>query len=61
MSDVLVLYYSRDGAVCKLAQLIARGVEEIEGVNALLRSVPKVSTVCEAVEDVVPAQGAPYV
>lgn len=61
MLEVLVLYYSRDGAVSRLAQLIARGVEEVDGVTARLRSVPKVSAVCEAVEDSVPDQGAPYV
>ena len=58
--DVLVLYYSRDGAVASMAQFIARGVEEVDGVTARLRTVPKVSTVCEAIEDVIPEGGAPY-
>ena len=36
---VLVLYYSRHGATEKLAQHIARGVEQA-GVEARLRTVP---------------------
>ncbi len=60
MKEVLVLYYSRDGGVAKMAQLIARGVEEVDGMAARLRSVPPVSATCEAVDAAVPAQGAPY-
>jgi NAD(P)H dehydrogenase (quinone) len=60
MSEILVLYYSRDGAVARLAQLIARGVEEVEGTEARLRRVPDVSPRCEAVEAAVPGEGAPY-
>jgi len=60
MIEVLVLYYSRDGSVARMAQLIARGVEEVEGVEARIRSVPPVSPLCEAVEDSIPQQGAPY-
>ena len=61
MLEILVLYYSRYGAVAQMAQLIARGVESQAGVSARLRTVPAVSTVCEAVEDSIPASGAPYV
>ncbi|HHQ42071.1 MAG TPA: NAD(P)H-quinone oxidoreductase, partial [Chromatiales bacterium] len=46
---VLVLYYSRGGATARMAHLIARGVEEVEGVEARLRTVPPVSAACEAV------------
>ncbi len=60
MSTILVLYYSRYGATEKMAQHIARGVEEVDGMQALLRTVPAVSTVCEAVEDSIPDHGAPY-
>jgi NAD(P)H dehydrogenase (quinone) len=56
---VLVLYYSRFGATAEMAHLVARGVEEA-GLESMLRSVPPVSATCEAVEDSVPAQGAPY-
>jgi NAD(P)H dehydrogenase (quinone) len=60
MSYILVLYYSRHGATAEMARMIARGVEE-GGMEARLRTVPAVSTVCEAVEDDIPAGGAPYV
>ena len=60
MAEVLVLYYSRDGSVARMAQLIARGVEEVPGVEAIVRTVPVVSTVCEAVEESIPTEGAPY-
>lgn len=61
MSEVLVLYYSRHGATAEMAQQIGRGIEEISGVEARIRTVPDVSTVCEAVEDDIPESGAPYV
>jgi NAD(P)H dehydrogenase (quinone) len=56
---ILILYYSRHGATASMARMIARGVEE-EGLEARLRTVPAVSAVCEAVEDSIPATGAPY-
>ena len=59
--DILVLYYSSTGATRDLARLIAEGIESVPGVNARLRTVPPVSTVCESSEPAVPTQGAPYV
>ena len=58
---ILVLFYSRHGATRKLAELIAQGVEGVAGCDARLRTVPAVSTVAEATEADVPAEGAPYV
>lgn len=60
MADILVLYYSRHGGVAHMARQIAHGVEQVAGCEARLRTVPSVSTVCEAVEDEIPAQGAVY-
>ena len=60
MADVLVLYYSRHGATREMAQRIARGIEQVPGMQARVRTVPAVSTVCEATEDSIPAEGAPY-
>ncbi|HFD79942.1 MAG TPA: NAD(P)H:quinone oxidoreductase [Gammaproteobacteria bacterium] len=60
MGEILVLYYSRHGATRKMAQLIARGVEEVDGMQAKLRTVPEVSSVCEATEDSIPAEGDLY-
>ena len=60
MPYVLVLYYSRYGATAEMARLIARGIGELPGIEARLRTVPPVSTVCEATADSIPDQGAPY-
>ncbi|MDO4225929.1 NAD(P)H:quinone oxidoreductase [Neisseria sp.] len=57
---ILVLYYSQHGGTQNLARQIARGVESVAGCEAVLRTVPKVSAVCEAVEADIPAEGAPY-
>jgi len=57
---ILVLYYSRYGAVAKMAQLIARGIESIDGIEARIRTVPAVSPVVEASEPEVPSDGAVY-
>jgi len=59
--EILVLYYSQHGATRQMAQLIARGAEQVAGVRARIRTVPKVSTVCEATEPDMPDSGAPYV
>ena len=61
MREILVLYYSRYGAVKQMAQLIARGIEQVPGTSARIRTVPNVSALCEAVESAVPEAGAPYV
>jgi len=60
MSEILILYYSRYGATAEMARQIARGVEEVPGMSARLRTVPSVSTVCEATADSIPESGAPY-
>ena len=61
MSDpyVLVLYYSRNGHVKMLADQIALGVEGA-GMEARLRTVPAISTVCEVSESDIPDQGDIY-
>jgi NAD(P)H dehydrogenase (quinone) len=60
VAEVLVLYYSLHGNVARMAHLVARGVEEVDGMQARVRTVPKVSAVCEASEEEVPAEGPPY-
>jgi NAD(P)H dehydrogenase (quinone) len=59
--EVLVLYYSRHGAVRAMAQLVARGVGEVSGATAKIRTVPAVSAVSEATAPAVPDDGPPYV
>ncbi|WP_028534696.1 NAD(P)H:quinone oxidoreductase [Paludibacterium yongneupense] len=61
MQDILILYYTQHGATRALAHSIARGVESVPGCRARLRTVPKVSTVCEASAPGIPDSGAPYV
>lgn len=61
MTEILVLYYSHNGAVRQMAQLVARGVEKTAGASARLRTVPRVSTVIEATDAEIPDSGAPYV
>ncbi len=58
--EILVLYYSRHGAVRNMAHFVARGVESVAGAVARIRTVPKVSAVSEAVAAPVPDAGAPY-
>lgn len=61
MLNVLVLYYSRYGATAKMADQIARGVEECGAIEAIVRTVPAVSPTSEKIEDNIPNTGAPYV
>ena len=60
MKEILVLYYSRTGAVKEMAQLVARGVEQVAGCAARVRTVPTVSAAHEAATPAVPPSGAPY-
>lgn len=60
MNEILVLYYSRYGATAEMAQHIARGIESDPGCQARIRTVPPVSTVCEATANDIPPDGPPY-
>lgn len=60
MKEILVLYYSRYGSTLNLARQIGRGIDSVDGAAARLRTVPPVSTVCEATAAAVPDSGAPY-
>jgi NAD(P)H dehydrogenase (quinone) len=60
MNEILVLYYTRYGAVREMAHLVARGVDEVPGTAARLRTVPRVSANTEATEPAIPDSGAPY-
>ena len=61
MPDVLIVYYSRNGSVARLARQIARGVEEVGGMQARLRTVPPVAAVTSTAAPPVPESGSPYV
>lgn len=56
---VLVLYYSHHGATAEMARLIARGVES-QGLEARIRTVPKVVTEVSEPAPAVPTEGAVY-
>jgi NAD(P)H dehydrogenase (quinone) len=61
MADILILYYSRGGSVAKLARQVARGVEEVSGMTARLRTVPPVAVSTQVASPPEPDDGAPYV
>jgi NAD(P)H dehydrogenase (quinone) len=60
MIKILILYFSRNGATAEMANQIARGVEAVEGSEAVLRTVPDISSVCEKTAESIPLQGAIY-
>ncbi len=60
MSEILVLYYSSSGATAALAREVCTGVDSVAGSSSRLRTVPRISTVTEAVEDSIPESGPPY-
>ncbi|MDX1749834.1 MAG: NAD(P)H:quinone oxidoreductase [Methylophaga sp.] len=60
MNEILILYYSQSGQVKAMAEQIARGVEKHTQCTARIRTVPKVSTVCEKTEQEIPASGHLY-
>ena len=60
MKTILILYYSHYGNVEKMANCIARGVEQVTNSQAFLRTVPTVSPTCEATTDPIPQAGAPF-
>lgn len=56
---VLILYYSRQGSVAKMAKHMALGVETA-GMQAMLRTVPDISTNCAATAPQIPETGSIY-
>ncbi len=60
MIKILILYFSRSGTTAEMANNIARGVESVDGAEAILRTVPDISAVCEKTAESIPANGAIY-
>lgn len=60
MAEILVLYYSRGGSVARLARHVARGIGEVDGMTARVRTVPPVAAVTQVSAPPVPDAGAPY-
>ena len=61
MAEILVVFYSRKGGTAELARQVCRGIESVSGAKARLRTVPAVTTVVEAPQPAIPADGPPYV
>ena len=57
---ILILYYSLHGNTKKMAEVIARGVNSVNGIVARLRTVPNISINTEPTESKIPDSGAPY-
>ncbi len=60
MSEILVLYYSPGGTTAEMANIIARGIGEVEGMEARIRSVPSVSANTEQTQNTIPDSGPLY-
>jgi NAD(P)H dehydrogenase (quinone) len=58
--DILVLFYTRQGATRRLAECVAQGIDAVPGAHARLRTVPPVAAVTETAAPPVPPDGAPY-
>lgn len=58
---LLIVYYSKSGNIEKLANNISRGINSVDGVTSILRTVPKVSFENEKVINDIPNDGPPYV
>ncbi len=61
MPEILVLYYSRTGAVAELARQVCRGIENVQDATSKLRTVPPVSAESERPVQAVPGGGPAYV
>jgi NAD(P)H dehydrogenase (quinone) len=61
MTEILVLYYTSGGSVRDMAQLVARGIHQVPGATARMRTVPPVAARTQVAEPPVPDAGAPYV
>lgn len=58
--EILILYYSPGGTTAEMANIIARGVEEIDGMQARVRTVPAVSSATEQSASSIPDSGPLY-
>jgi len=60
MTKILILYYSRHGSVSGLANHVGRGVESVGQCEAVMRTVPEISSVSEATRSEIPEAGDIY-
>ena len=57
MKEILVLYYSRNGSVAALAEVIAESINRSPGVSARVRTVPAIDEQLLSSSGVAPADG----
>lgn len=60
MAEILILYYSPGGTIAEMANVIARGVEQVTGMQARVRTVPAVAPVTAAPAANTATSGAPF-
>ena len=58
--EILVLYYSPGGTTAEMANIIARGVEEIDDMQARVRTVPNVTPTTTQTDPDIPENGPLY-
>ncbi len=58
---ILIIYFSRGGNTAAMARQCARGIGEVAGVEAVVRTVPEVGTGIDAGKSPVPADGPAFV
>jgi len=59
-TEILVLYYSRNGSTAALAAQVARGINSVGGASARVRTVPGVSADTQATQAEIPDEGPPF-
>jgi NAD(P)H dehydrogenase (quinone) len=60
LHKILIVYFSRHGSVARMAEQVSLGVDSNQGCEAVLRSLPVVSTSIEQTEEAIPARGVPF-
>jgi len=60
MAKILVLYHSGSGNLESMARQVARGVDAVEECDAVIKTVPAISTTTAATDPEIPVAGAPY-
>ena len=60
MSEILVLYFIPGGTIAEMANIVAHGVESVDGMQARVHTVTKLSAGNRPSENKLPDQGPNY-